>query len=930
MSPTCCFGGARRSAMCAGLLLAWFASVASAGDGERHWAFRPPVRPALPHVSDATWTRGAIDRFVRAKLERVGRSSSPEADRRTLARRVSLDLTGLPPAPVLVESFVADPHPDAYECLVDHLLATPAYGERWALWWLDAVRFADTNGYEIDRPRAIWLYRDWVIEAFNRDLPFDRFAIEQLAGDLLPGATLAQRIATGYHRNSYENEEGGHDWAQFRWEAIVDRVHTTSTVFLGLTMTCAQCHDHKYDPISQREYWEFFAFLNNVDEPFLDVPVPHVVREREARLAEIARLEAARETEFPLPDDGRSGEDRAGARARHLEARFEEWRRRAAEQARRWQQLEPLTYRSKMNATITLLADDSLLVGGDRPEIDEYRVRYRLPPGTVRSLRLEAMPHPSLPRHGPGRGSVMEDGSFALSEITVVLHAPGAAETPRPLALSSALATHHRSKRTPQKAIDGNPLTSWHTQGGVGREQRAVFSLDSPITVGDGAELEVVYLMNFVHQQTLGRFRLSVTDDGREARVPPYDAAILSALLKPADSLVEGDREALRRAFVSHAPELEDLNRRISELRAAVPQLPTTLVVEERKTKRKTSIYTRGAYGRPAEEVQPGVPAVLHALPDGRPRNRLTFALWLASPANPLTARVVSNHLWQALFGRGLVATPEDFGTQGERPSHPALLDWLATELVRRDWSLKEILRLIVTSAAYRQSSFHPGDGFDPGNRLLSRGPRHRLSAEAIRDVTLVASGLLSRQLGGPSVFPPRPDQGSGFTYSGLRWTTSEGAQRYRRGLYTHRKRGSPHPGLATLNAPPRNTCTVKRERSNTPLQALALLNDECVVEASRELAKRVLDDGTEDDRARLREAFKVCTTRLPDVAELDALLDFLRAVRTRLQSGELDASALVGDKAAAAAGGRRLEELAAWTVVARTLLNLDETITKG
>ena len=917
--------------------------VAAGNDG--HWAFRPPATARLPAVAHGSWPRNAVDRFVLARLEALDRNPSPQAKRYALIRRLSLDLTGLPPTPDQVDTFVIDVRPDAYERLVDRLSASPHYGEHKALGWLDAVRFADTNGYETDRPRSIWPYRDWVINAFNSDMPYDQFAIEQIAGDLLPEATIAQRVATGFHRNTWVNEEGGHDWDQFRFESIVDRVDTTVTVFMGLTFACAQCHDHKYDPIRQEEYWRFFALLNNVDEPFLDVPVPGVIEKRERILAEVARLEALREENFLIGDaeqttDGAEGSATPAERRRLIvDRRFAAWHRQEAAKSRLWTTLRPVRYISKKNATISPLEDGSLLVTGDRPEKDEYRVAYRTDVPRITGFLLEALPHPALPKHGPGRGCYAEDGSFALSEFVVRFRRADSDDAAYTIRLKDPAATHHFEHRTVDKAIDGNRLTNWHTQGRVGRAVWAVFATSEPITLEGETELDVTCLMNFLQQQTLGRFRLSITGDERPVHLPDHPRESEDLLARPAEQWSPAERNALRRYYLSVAPELGAFNKRIDELRSTVPPLPTTMVVQERKDPRPTYFHNRGEYLQREHEVTPGVPDSLHSLPDDARPNRLALARWIASPRNPLTGRVVMNQIWQEHFGQGLVTTTEDFGTQGEPPSHPRLLDWLATELVRSEWRIKAMHRLIVTSSVYRQSSeFRIADfdsrksysnpqSWEPGNKWLSRGPRYRVHAETIRDITLVASGLLTRTLGGPSAYPPRPDLGSGFAFEGMRWRLSEGADRYRRGLYTHRKRATPHPALAVFDAPARLTCKVKRRRSNTPLQALTLLNDECIVEAAQALARRVVLEAPSDDLSRARYAFRLCLTRPPDEIEVDAICVYYREQLRRLETGELNAARIAGTEQAPQ--GQRLEELAAWTTTPKALLNLDETITR-
>ena len=910
----------------------YFSAANSALSQQDHWAFRPPVRPSAPVVKDRLWSRHPIDPFILARLEKKGRQPAREADRLTLLRRLTLDLTGLPPSPQAITDWTQDRSPNAYQKLLDRLLASPYYGERWTLWWLDAVRYADSNGYESDRARSIWAYRDWVIDSLNSDMPFDQFAVEQVAGDMLPHASLGQRIATGFHRHTYINEEGGHDWEQFRWESIVDRVNTTATIFLGLTFACAQCHNHKYDSISQREYWRFFALLNNMDEPFLDVPASEILRQRGKLQAEIARLEASREKIFPL-QNGPGEQEERDQRSQQIDRKFAAWHQRESATANRWSTLEPVQFVSQMNATLSALEDHSILATGDRPEIDEYRVIYKIGNKTITGFLLEALPHPALPRGGPGRGSFMGDGSFALSELVVDLatqkNAGGSAAVRR-VGLKDPLATLQHKTRSVELAIDGDRLTHWQVNDQIGQAQWAIFASKQPLLLQDEDQLQVTYLMNFIHQQSLGRFRLSVTDDDKPLVLPVHPREILDLLMTAPADWSPGQRQRLRRYFLSVTPELAECNQNIRELHAQMPPLPTTMVVTERKHARATHFHHRGEFSQPGELVKGQVPHLLHPLPAGEPPNRLALARWLVSPQNPLVGRVIMNQSWQQFFGQGIVTTTEDFGSQGDLPTHPLLLDWLATEFFRNAWSLKTMHRLIASSAVYRQSAvFGSKDTlWDPKNQWLARGPRVRVDAETVRDIALQASGLLNSQIGGPSFFPPRADLDRGdVAFAGLRWKVNQDGNRYRRGLYIFRKRSAPHPALATFDAPPRNTCRVKRRRSNTPLQALVLLNDECTTEAARTMAGRVLREGPPDDDGRIRYAFRRCLTRTPNEAEISELLFFLREQAGRLQTDNLDALAIAGGENVPQ--GTTLHQLAAWTTVARVLLNLDETITK-
>jgi hypothetical protein len=664
---------------------------------EQHWSFIPPQRPAVPQFRNLkSEIRNPIDSIVLARLDHERLSPSPEADRPSLIRRVSLDLTGLPPTPAEVDAFIADESPDAYEKIVDRLLASPRYGERLALDWLDAARFADSGGYQGDIFRTMWPWRDWVIAAFNRNLPFDQFTIEQLAGDLLPSPSRDQLVASGFNRNHRINDEDGIILEEFRVEYVVDRVETTATVWLGLTMGCGRCHDHKYDPISQRDYYRFFAFFNS------------------------------------LAEQGRGH--------------------------------------------------------GNAPPI----------------LRLT---------------------------------------TPEQDQQAAEIAREIESLQGKLKALESDPAAA-------------------------------------------------------------------------------AQRDELTKA-VQAATKKRD---------AVLAAAPMTMIQQELESPRDTFILTRGAYDKPGEKVTPGVPAILPPLPDGMPANRLAFARWLVDPANPLTARVIVNRYWQMLFGTGLVATPEDFGTQGELPTHPELLDWLATEFVRTGWDVKSLLKLIVTSATYRQSSHSSGETIrgDPDNRLLARGARFRLPAELLRDQALAVSGLLVEKLGGPSVRPYQPDGlWRELMSNELEYNQSHGPDLYRRGLYTFWRRTVPPPAMQAFDAPPREICTARRPRTNTPIQALAMMNDPTFVETSRVLAARVLKESGPDPDARIAHAFRLVTARKPSPAEHRVLLATWQHFRDRFAANPEAAVKLIAVGESPTPTDITAADLAAWAALATTILNLDEAVTK-
>lgn len=909
-----------------------------------HWSFRKPTRPALPSLNHPDWVKNPIDRFVLHRLEREGLSPSPEVDRLRLIRRVSLDLIGLPPSPEQADAFAADTRPDAYERLVDRLLESPHHGERWARWWLDRARYADTNGYEKDRERSIWPYRDWVIQALNADMPFDRFTIEQIAGDLLPDRTLSQQVATGFHRNTMTNEEGGIDVEEFRYASLVDRVATTGAVWLGLTLGCAQCHTHKYDPITQREYYQFMAFYNNADEPELIIPDPIIESKRKEIQGRIDRLESSLALRFP-PEDwsravtvptawnfripvtavamGPDGKPLPIARRRELTlaARFDQWRTAKRAASARWITISPRNMTSKFRATMEQQSDGSILVSGDKPNNDVYELEFTLPRplDKVTALRLEVLPDPSLPDDGPGRAPLFSVGDFLLTDFTAMR----GGQAQRFVTASEDYAGPGTSAA---KAIDGEPDTGWGVKGSVGRPHAAVFVFrdDQP----SGATLKLTLRQEYIHQMTIGRFRLSVTDRDRPVAATGLTAESESIVNSVADKLSEDQARRLLRDFLLDAPELAAQRKQLEQLRASLPKPTTSLVMREREPRhaRVSHIHQRGEFLRLGEPVEPATPASLHSLPNAARRTRLDLARWLVDRENPLVARVVVNQIWQMYFGRGLVGTVEDFGAKGTPPTHPELLDWLAVEFMDQGWSLKALHRLIVTSATYRQSSQLTPEllARDPRNELLARGSRFRLDAEVIRDLALEASGLLVREIGGPSVYPPQPEGATALAYGMSPWKESQGPARYRRGLYTFTKRTAPYPTFTTFDAPTSEVTCVRRERSNTPLQALTLLNDRVFMEASRALARSVVSDARwacDDDRA--RRLYRLCLTRGPRIDEVRSLVDFVEQQRAGL--ADSDADKIVGSMR----GDVTNRELAAWIIAARVVLNLDETICK-
>ena len=876
-----------------------------------HWSFQPIRRRAVSgQKSEARGQQSPIDAFVRARLEREGLAPSPEADRSTLIRRLSLDLLGLLPTADDVREFVNDKEPDAYERLVDRLLASPAYGERHGRHWLDIARYADSNGFTIDSARQVWKYREWVINAINADLSFDQFTVEQLAGDLLPNATTEQLVATGFHRNTLVNEEGGTDQEQFRVEAVVDRVSTTGAAWLGLTIGCAQCHSHKFDPISQRDFYKVFAVFNHCDEP--SVPVPSA-----DQLAEQKRLD----TEVAVAEKPLKELDA------ELLKGLPDWERSVASQSEGgWTILDPTVWKTDKGATLTKIDGTTLLVDFSTPANDVYTITFDPPADApITAIRLETLNHASLPMMGPGRA----EGNFVLSEFEVL-----AGEVSLPIA--KAIADHSQDGYPVSDAIDGKPKTGWaiNVKPNSGEmlnvPREAVFFPKEPIVAKPGTKLFVkMHQLHSVPNYLVGCFRISVS--GASADVLSVPASIKKIVATPADKRSKQQVEQLQTAFKNTDPRRKPLAEKLDGLKKQLDALnkaiPTTLVMKAKAEPRPTHIMIRGDFLRKGAAVEPGVPDVLPAMHlsqdiDAKQRTasaRLEFAKWLCSPDNPLTARVTVNRAWQAFFGTGLVPTENDFGTQGDPPTHPELLDWLASEFMA-DWSLKRLHRLIVTSATYRQASHMQPElrERDPTNKLLARQSRLRLEAELVRDVCLSASGLLTRHLGGPGVNPPQPEGIYIVTQQKKPWAESTGLDRYRRGMYTYFWRSSPYPMLPTFDAPDANGTCTRRNRSNTPLQALTLANDRSFHEFAVGLADRIMSFGplpsvSDSDDARLWQAVELCYSRAPSDLELRKLREFLNAQRTAFAADPKDND----------------PTKSAWVAVARVLLNLDEFITR-
>lgn len=890
-----------------------------------HWAFHTIKQPKLPVVKQQKWVRNPIDRFILSRLEQKQLKPSQEAERSTLIRRLSLDLTGLPPSLKEVQTFLADKQPDAYERLVDRLLASPHYGERWARHWLDVARYADSNGFTIDGPRSIWKYRDWVIKAVNENMPFDQFVTEQLAGDLLPNPTTDQLIATGFHRNTLINQEGGTNPEQFRVEAVVDRVNTTGAAFLGLTVGCAQCHKHKYDPITQRDFYQLYAIFNstadiNSASPTLPLPTAKQKVKQQDLKKEVANFTK-----------------QLAGRKKSLKLEFQQWKREIQQSLQsnnqHWSNLKTRTATSQNGATITVLEDRSLLVGGKIPNNDTYVIETTTIPSGTTGLRLEVLTHDSLPKMGPGWAA---NGNFVLDEVTVDVTRQTKSGWSKfeSVGLSHASADHSQEKFPASYLVDGDLKTGWAInvkKGNMNVNRHAIIRLKEPLTSSGPMRLRVMLKQTRDSKYNVGRFRLSTTTV--HPRVLNIDTAVAAILKQPEEKWNAKQKTTLEQAFYQSDAQWSDLNQQLTKLKSEQTKLNksivTTMVMKELPKPRETFILLRGNFLSPGARVTPGVPAVLPPMPPAvKSPTRLDFAKWLTSKQQPLTARVTVNRYWQRFFGKGLVETENDFGTQGTMPSHPQLLDWLAHKFMRADWNVKGLHRLIVTSAAYRQTSdFNQKyQERDPRNLLLSRQNRFRLEAESIRDLFLASSGLLTRKIGGPSVYPPQPEGIYVLTQNKKSWPEEKGENRYRRGMYTYFWRSSPYPMLPTFDAPNSNTTCTRRVRSNTPLQALTLANDQSLFELIQGFAVRIVQEGPGYDEGRLRQAFQICLARTPTDHELEVLVRYLSEQRTYFEKSKQEAAAVAAKKLPEQV---TVAELASWTAVARVLMNLDEFITR-
>jgi hypothetical protein len=1052
--------GARLSAEEIDVLKRW---IKQGAEYSKHWSYVAPQKPGVPEVPSefSGWPQNPIDHFALRKMLQHGLHPAERADRYALVRRIFLDLTGLPPTIDEADAFAESQDAMAYEQLVDDLLQSDSFGEHWARKWLDLARYADSAGYADDPSRTIWAWRDWVIRAINSNMPFDQFTIEQLAGDLLPNATDDQIIATAFHRNTMTNSEGGTIDEEFRNVAIVDRVNTTFAVWMGTTMACAQCHTHKYDPITQDEYFRVFAILNNTQDadrrdetPLLQV-YSKEQRNRQRELKEqIAKLRQTIGTTTPeLVESQRRWEQSLGA-------------------APQWQNLTPASV-TRSSGEAASIQDDGTILVSTTADQDTYTVELPLPDtvGELAAIQLDTLPHKSLPGQGPGlsggnfvitgvkaqvvpvtasapearyiRITNIGDGVFlSLAEVEVfrgtqnvarqgmarqvstgfggpaelaidgntdgeftkkstthtarekdpwweldlgstlaidrvqiwnrtdnklhvrlkdyrvelldgarrVVWEKTVAEPPEPLAdlivsnarnvpFSGAVADYHQPKFEPSDVLTGKTSDDdgWAVGGKTGESHQLVVISDDVVKVDQPSVLRIMIEQNSAHKNhLLAHFRINVTSDENTVRRSRIPEGLLAVLDQPTDKRAKDDANRLAQYYrETIAQELAEQRQQLAnataELENLAPVTSVPVLREMTENRRETYLQFRGNWQSTGHKVNEGVPDVFHSLPDGQPPNRLALARWLVDDANPLTARVVVNRYWEALFGRGLVLTSEDFGTQGDLPTHPELLDWLATQMIRNGWDRKALLKQIVMSATYCQNARVNDEaiGRDPDNRWLARGPRVRLSAEMVRDQALFVSGLLTSRMYGAPVNPPQPSQGLRAAFgSSTDWKTSEGEDRYRRGIYTTWRRSNPYPSMATFDAPNREVCTVRRNRTNTPLQSLVTLNDPVYVEAAQSLARKALLH-SESLNEQVSFAFRSCLLRPPTADETAALVTLFNDVHAQLVTDEYEALKLATDPLGPLPDGMNSVDAATMTVVGNVLLNLDEIFLK-
>jgi len=933
-----------------GLLTKWIdqdAKWKASGAVLKHWAYVPPKRAEVP---DLKWPRvnGAdsdvvttpIDAFVmkRLKAEKLDLEPSSAASPAQLLRRVSLDLIGIPPSVEQVDAFLADPSPEHYQRIVDELLASPRYGEKWARQWLDLARYADSNGFQADQFRDIWAYRDWVITAMNDDMPFDEFTVAQVAGDLIPEAELGDRIATGFHRCTTCNVEAGVDPEENRTNQVIDRVNTTGLVWLGTSLECAQCHNHKYDPFSQQDYYQIFAFFNNtpievkqnsgvqfeVAGPTVELPLATELAKQRAKLLEqqagLKNRIAVRETALAKSQE-----------------RWEASLLKASKEAAKWHVLTPATFRSDGDIKHEVLEDQSILISGGRPDKETYTVTYETELTGITGFQIDALTDDTLPGKGPGRHSE-SNPNFVLNEFQVEMVPLKANEneeqaTAQKVAFSSVSADYEQASYAAKNLIDGDLTTGWAIHSEFHKPHWAKLLTSEPIGFAAGTRFTITLPQLHGETRSIGRLQISaLVGDPGEDSLPKNIRKLLAVDEKKRNA---NQKKQLVTHHQKSDSQLAELNADLAKLGKQLDKVKpeTSMIMVEMEAPRMTHIFKRGNFLDHGIEVEASTPSILHSMPttevDAVP-DRLAFANWLVSKENPLVARVTVNRWWAEFFGRGIVATQEDFGTQGDDPTHPELLDWLAVEFMEHDWSMKHVHRTIVLSQTYQQDSRITADAneADPANKYYARGPRFRMPAEMVRDNALAISGLLTNRLGGPPVYPPQP--ANIWRHVGRnapKYKTNTDEDRFRRGVYVVWRRSAPYPSFINFDAPDRASCVVNRSRTNTPLQALTLLNDPAYVEMAHAFAKRVLSEPRDaDDRQRIEHAFRLAVARTPTSEETSFLVDFLKAEQAYYEKDSGLATNLIPkeqqDKTIP------ISKQAAWFKVANILLNLDEVVT--
>ncbi len=919
--------------------------VASGAKYEEHWAWVPPVRAPAPIVKTEHKVSNPIDAFLLRRLEREGLNFSDRASQANLLRRLSLDLIGIPPSPDDLARFakaggsalqgspngITESEAAAYEAEVDRLLASPRFGERWARPWLDLARYADSNGFQADQIRPSWAYRDWVIDALNANMSYDQFTVEQLAGDLLPKADIRQKVATGFHRTVTCNVEAGVSPEGNRVNQVIDRVNTTATVWLGITLECAQCHDHKFDPFTMKDYYSLFAFFNNTPlevqppsnkndvshdfvGPYLDLPLSP---DQQRKVDKLDREVAALTSEKEKLNQG-------------SESAFADWEKTAiaslANQPE-WKQLKVTKFKATGGGDHQILANGSVLLTGKVPDTTSYTVEVETDLRNITGFKLEALTHPDLPGKGPGRGDAVRS-NFILHELKAALRKDG---KDHPISLRSASADFSQTNWNVTGAIDGKPKTGWAISPQFGKPHWATFELARPIANSRGATLVFRLEQNFGQGRVIGNLRLSAISDPSGAGSLPSEIA--SILKKPNAKRNPKQRNKLKAHFLKSNPKLVKLEAELARLKKERTSLKAdqTLVMVELEKPRKTHILKRGNFLAPDAEVHPATPALF---PDvDKSTNRLDLAKWLVRRDNPLTARVAVNRWWAEFFGSGIVATLEDFGTQSEPPTHPELLDWLAVEFMESGWDMKHVLKTIVLSQAYQQSSRFTPELLekDPRNLLHARAPRFRMDAERLRDNSLAISGLLSSKMHGKPIMPYQPP--GLWRQTGRnepKWEEQKDENRWRRGIYIVYRRAAPYPSMVNFDAPDRGTCTVRRPRTNTPSQALTMLNDPAYVEMALAFADRILTE-SESPEGRADHAFRLALARPATARELLVVGELIQNRETHYQKNKEAAEALLNNpKFVYKPKHKNRIELATWFNIATTLLNLDETVTRN